>query len=475
MSSARKKFFDAFIKTNSTVYISFAFLVVSFLLLKVYFLEPRFSDGHMYTYMGYLVTKGLFPYKDFYYSSPPILPYFMALYGTITQWKPAFSDAIPIGLTLIDTILIFRIGCQFNKSSRALLGSLLYLFSFVVLATTDFSSDVHWITTFMLLAWWSFLSGYTFLFCFFLALTVLIKLYALVIVFAAFLLLFCLQGRKKIQVIIPGTLLFIFGTFALFYINLGSVFIDEVLLNNLNRKPGLSTNDIISYFINHDLWFLPSLFLLLPSLRKNIKNWIFLVPIFIYAVFILYYQDIYYLYLKPLPAYIAVLVALSPANFNRKFITVILTTLILSVGIISFYRYKNTLAEASTIENLDDIVKYVSSETSPNETIYGENSFVPLIALLADRKIFNNYVDTNIKFVNQGLFSLESRAEELSKGHVTLILQRGTVEQSRITSVTPVVPVDFLFKNCLKNKIFPLKKDYSYNAVLVWTCFKPGI
>jgi hypothetical protein len=449
--------------------------IALFLLFKLFYLAPRFSDGHVYTYMGHLIAQGAIPYRDFYYSSPPFLPYAMAAFGTLTNWHGPSFDALPNFLSALDALLIYLIGYKKTGRFPALIAAVMYLGAYSTLATSDFASDIHWIVSLSLLGWWAHTENKFRLSRFLFAMTVLVKAYAVVIVVAVGALLW-LVGQRKNAVFLVGTVAVVgFLVCEAFYLWVGPQVLDQIYFNNLHRTPGLSTASILDFFSNHDLWIYPVSGALAFLLWKNPRSWPFAVPLALYLGFFLLYSDVYYLYLKPLSAYACLLIGTGAVQGarTRKIFYPVFASLGIVTTILSLKTYIKEQSEASTIDGLTDIVKLVSELTAPGEAIYGESTFTPIVALLADRPIFKNYVDTNIKFFNQGLFTLEGRAREISDGEVKVILTKGVVVQNQIQSLSSVLPLEFLASHCQVARSFPLKMDYSENAVLVWRCVYP--
>jgi hypothetical protein len=449
-------------------------LIVMFLLLKFAYIGPRFSDGHVYTYMGHLITQGAMPYRDFYYSSPPFLPYVMAVLGMLTNWGGVSTDVAPIVLSALDAVLIFLI-CS-KKTTRLLpplIATLMYLSSYTILATTDFATDIHWIVSLFMLGWWAHTQHYFAVSRLLFACAVLVKAYAVIIVIAIALLLWLIGQRKNAVLVVTASFAVGLAVCGAFYLKIGQPFLDQVYFNNLHRMPGIQTSSILSFFISHDLWIYPAAGAFVMLFWKNFRLWPYAIPLLLYMGFILFYPDVYYLYLKPVAAYSAMLLGADVCRSNtltKNFFYPVLGVALLSTSIISVSTYLSEQANTSKIDGIDDIVKSVEELTGRGDSIYGESSFVPIIALLANRSIFKNYVDTNIKFVNQGLFTLEDRAKEIAEAKVKIILTKAVVLNGQIQSLSPVLPVAFLTSQCMVARSFPLKVDYSENAILIWKC-----
>ena len=139
-------------------------------------------------------------------------------------------------------------------------------------------------------------------------------------------------------------------------------------------------------------------------------------------------------------------------------------------GSLAVAAWQDEQRDTSKIDDLDGMVATVRTLTSPGEAIYGDSTLTPLVALEADRPIFRNNVDTNDKFVDQGLVDLEQRAAEIAAGEVKAVLVRGLVDGDRWVALFPTLPADFLSERCRVVRTFPIRRDYSANAVIIWRC-----
>jgi len=66
-----------------------------FALLKLYSLNFVKGDEHMYFYMSLLVSKGKWPYRDFFFSHPPLQLYLVGALYKLFGYSLALSKAVP--------------------------------------------------------------------------------------------------------------------------------------------------------------------------------------------------------------------------------------------------------------------------------------------------------------------------------------------------------------------------------------------
>ena len=156
---------------------------------------------------------------------------------------------------------------------------------------------------------------------------------------------------------------------------------------------------------------------------------------------------------------------------NHYFITVIIFVLLLS-GFLNTKVYSSNQAEVAVIYPLDEVVNYVIKNTNEEDEVYGAFEITPLVALEANRKIWKNMADTNIKFFQTGWFDHKERERQIKQDKVPLIITKALFVRGDRLSRGPeeVLPRSFFNENCRMAKVWPVEKDYLHNAVIVWQC-----
>lgn len=456
-----------------TIY-SLVLAIGAAVVLRLEYLMPRFSDGSVYLYLSYQVDQGLVPYRDFFYSSPPLIPYLFSWYGKVFGFSWQAFGYIPLGLSLIDAVIIYWLVLKRGSHLGALAGAVLYSLSFATLATSDFTSDVHVVLTLMLLGAtagqkrWPVVSGAFF------GLAVLAKLYAVVLLAGWVVGLLWDKRWREIIKFLGGAMLVIGIVGGLVWWWLGNIFYEQVILSHAGSVMGLSRKDIAVFFVRHD-WALALAPVTWLIMRKRMPGWI-LWPTVALMSWMVLWSDFYYLYLKVLTAWLALwwgwIVASLDNSRRRKELVYMVMGGLLIISSIGIGRYKIEQAEAAVINPLDEVTEYVLSNTAEGDEIYGSFEITPLVALGANRQIWQQAADTNIKFFQNGWFDMEQRAKEIKQGKVSVIITKVlTVKGGRIAAgPEQVLPRTFFNENCRLGKMWPVEKDYTHNAVAVWLC-----
>lgn len=104
-----------------------------FALLKLYSLNFVLGDEHMYFYMSVLVAKGQWPYRDFFFSHPPLQLYLMGALYKLFGYSLALSKAVPSLAAMVSGAHVFLVGKRLAGRWEGVLGAVLFLFTFDVL------------------------------------------------------------------------------------------------------------------------------------------------------------------------------------------------------------------------------------------------------------------------------------------------------------------------------------------------------
>ncbi|MCF7836213.1 DUF2029 domain-containing protein [Candidatus Gracilibacteria bacterium] len=442
------------------------FLIAIFLALKISVLTSHFADGWIYFYFGKLVAEGATPYLDFYYSSPPLIPYLMGFLHAVFGFKLSFANLLPALFSAADAVLIF-VMLRKKIGGFVWIAIIAYLFSFLNFATTDYFSEAHPLTTFALVGLLFFENRKFFWSGIFFGFAGLTKLYG--ILPAVFLPILLLREPKNLTRFLGG-IFASFGIPILIFIAVArKEFLEMIFFNHLHKTAGIQKSNIFKFFLVHDFVFLAAAIPML--LAKNFRKLaVPLLAISALAIFYAFFADIYYLYLKVFVAiFVVALVFFAVGDFHKVsqgVVVNLILVLILTNSLFALQNYFTSQTQKARIENLPQIVAEVQKTESE---LYGDFEITPLVALLSQKNIFKNYVDTNEKFLNLGIVDSEQRVEELRAGGVRTILTKNFVGE-KIYGLETLLPEKFFSENCVIQKSFPIKNDYEDNAVIVWSC-----
>jgi len=461
----KKEFFKN--KMNLILLSSFVF----FIFVKIFGFGFKFSDENIYFDMGRLILKGIFPYKDFFFASPPLQITLYAFLLTIFK-NPLFLKIVPIIASIISSFFLFKIvEKEFNKKA-GLASAILYLFSFVILTTTDHSTGVHLTAMFLIISLYFTQNKKFFIAGCLASLSLLTRLYAGVAVLGILIYVFIKNKKDTIKYIL-GLIAIFLGTNLILFLFFKTNYFDSVIFYNLLKSTGISKGKIFSFFILHDspIILLTIISIFIIKEKNKLMLWI---PAITTLLFYIFYADIYYLYLGILIPFLSAISGITLEKISRdsekplKILIIILSIIVL----LNSFLYISTQANEAKITFAKDIVNFVKENSNTGDLIYGSFELTPLISILSGREIANNYIDTNEKTFLTGMYNLKNRTKELN-GKVKFIILKVTINSmGQIVNMEKIIDPNFIKSNCTLVKEYPIPKDYSSNAVLVFDCKK---
>jgi len=458
---------------NILIYIFVFFVIFVFIGLKLINLTARFGDHNVYFYMAKAVLDGSVPYRDFLLADPPLLVLILAGLRIIFGNFLLLYQILPVLFEAATAFLLFLL-LKKQGNLFAFFVPLFYLFSFSVLAISDFLTGVQLVMLFSIsgIFFWKkkmpFLSGV------FWAMACLIKLYAAPAFLGFVIYIFFEKNKKALFKFILGAVVPVVIIIAPFlFLALPQMF-KQLIVLHFNRPAGLNKFDVFSFFLLREWLLIASAFLGIYFSRKRE----FFLPFFLTLIFLLLFQDIYYAYFGSIVAYLVIFAIVfinwlwlkSEKSRNVAiFLIIVYSIFILS----SMGYYQSAFYNYNRFTNAQEVADFV--KTLPdNLDIYGSHEIVPLVALLSQRKIFGNYIETNSQAFAAGALNLEEVSEKAVKAGVFFI--------ARITDFPEYNIKDFGYqgyfsqsvfeKNCQRIKSFSQVNAETPERIVTYKCLK---
>ena len=130
------------------------FLLLPFLIIKIVNNSIRLSDTNIYFNIAHQIVNGKLLYQDIFFSNFPVFAYLSSFYFLITGKNiELFYFTSSIEVTII-TVLIYFITYRKTKDYIiSILSSSLYIFSLMVLSTSDHQTGVFTAVLFAVLSY----------------------------------------------------------------------------------------------------------------------------------------------------------------------------------------------------------------------------------------------------------------------------------------------------------------------------------
>lgn len=444
--------------------------IAVFLLLKISSLGIRMSDTNIYFYTAYQLLQGKLLYKDIFFTNFPVLPYVSMIYfyivGKSLTWY-YFTAAVEVSVV---GFLLFHIVWKKTKDSLiALTTSLLYPFSFIVLTTSDHQTGVFFASLFAVLSYFFTFEKKQYAIggaC--IALALLTKAYFLPVFLALFVTL-AVKNYKKLF------LFFIGATAAAVIVLLPSLLlarndlIKDVFIYSFTRSQGIEKVHILWFFLKHDfllaVLFLSNIFLI----RKHL---FFALLSLFSLLFILFYQDIYYLYLN----FAIPFLCLSFANLHsfireklriQKMVAPSIVAIFLAVNLgIYISSYRNL----QKVVSIDQITALIRKEKPP--VLYGTNDITPALAYLTNTPLLHNVIDTNENIFRKGFLQNQQLTHDAIQQHAIIITQGALYSEFnlKVDIIGGIFDQDAIQKFCTPLQSFAVVTEGNVNRMNLFQC-----
>lgn len=442
---------------------------VVFLLIKLPNITIRLSDTNVYFYTAYQLVQGKLLYADIFFTNFPLFPYLSALYLALSGeniYVYYFSASIEIAIT---SVFIFAIILyQWKNKLYAITGQWVYLFSFIILATSDHQSGVFAASLFAVISYFFFQRKKIFFAGCFVAFAILTKAYFLPLA-ATYGLYFFLRERRMLVPYIVGagsTILVILSPFLLFA---REGLINNVFEYSLTRGAGTSKVQVFQFFVFRD--FL--LFLLLISNLFLWKKHLFFSLFSVFSLlFIGIYQDIYYLYLNNMVPFIVLSLpiyqhVISTKMNLQKMVIPSLITILLGFNILVYSSQYRTLQKLTNFETLVQKI-----EAAQPKYLYGANDLTTLLAYKTSTPMLNNLVDTNGNIFRKGILNAKDLTQQTISHNTILVVHGVSYPQYNIDDpiLDEVVIKDEILKHCQLLHSHPVYAEGITNRVNLFHC-----
>lgn len=446
-------------------------LLLLFLILKSSNLSIKISDTNIYWYTAYKLVQGEILYKDIFFTNLPFFPHLSSIYFFLVGKNLLFyyfTSAIEVALA---AFLIFLIVYkQTKKYIYALSSFVLYLFSFMILSTSEHQTGVSAASLFATAGYYFFSEKKYLLSGIFLSLSLLTKAYFFPIFATIFVVTLLKNSRKDFLHLLLGfigTTVVLLGPFLLLARN---EFINNVFTYSLTRSAGLDKTEILWFFITKDFFFFILLLFNLAFIRRNLFFGIFSL---FSILFFFGYKDTYYLYLN----FLAPLLSLSaPSLFEfveQKLAMqkMVIPTVILLGTMINLAVYFSGFRELQKISNYTILTNAI--QKNKPEYLYGVNDTAPALAYSTSTPLLNNIIDTNPNIFRKKFLDAKKLTKEAINNKTMLVAHGAVYPQLRVEEyvVDEIFDKELVKKSCKLLESVPVNSEGYINRISLLKCY----
>lgn len=448
----------------------FSFLLI-FFVVKVTNLGIRLSDTNIYYNIAYQILHGKILYKDLFFSNFPLFAYISSFYYFVTGGNINLFYLTSIIEVMLITFLIYLITYSSTKNNLiSTISSFLYIFSFMVLSTSDHQTGVFTASLFAVLGFFLLQKNKFFISGVLIALSLLTKAYFIPIPLS-FLTIFLINRnwKKLLQFSIGLTITLIIILLPSLIVALQQ-FLNDVFGFSLMRPSGISKIDVGWFFITKDFIFFA---LLIFNLINFKKNQLFAAFSFWGIAFFAYYQDVYYLYLN----FIIPFLCLSLYEFfefskNKLGIQkLVIPTIIFLFLTLNFYTYFSSYRNLQRVNDLDKILSMIKK--AKPEFLYGVNDITPALLILTRTSPLNNVRDAHEYFFTKGLYDKEVLTDNAISSKTIIISHGADYPEANVKQdiLDGIFNKEKIYKACRIILSEPVQAEGVANRINFFKCY----
>ena len=423
-------------ESNKIAYSLFLIFVIVFIVITIKGLKtPQPGDENVYYYMGKLITEGKTPYKDFFFAHPPLHIYLIALIYKLVGFKIIVLKLIPLVSTLISSKFIFSIAKNKFGYYEAVVSSFLFLFSYSVMFNSVFSFGIDVAAMFLVIGVYFLLNMDNHLLAgTFFGLAGITRLLSLVPVFILFAVILLRNRKSFFKLSAAFFIILLLANASLLYL-FGNEYATSVYKFHLLKSFGGKENFREYLGIIKLNWFLFSSSLLFFFVKGKKQITVFAVISVIYMIFLSTLKNFFGFYFIIIFPFLAIIGGYSIVNFfrgifSKKFFATRMSREIFLLLVLSIFIW-NLASDILFLQKVGfkgfergkDVSDFINSNSNKNTVLFGDDSVVPLMALMTNKKIALDFVDTNPQVFISGVKDLSRVLADLKGKEVLFIIR----------------------------------------------------
>ena len=419
------------------------------------------SDENVYFYMSSLVADGKVPYRDFFYAHPPLELLPGAAVFKLFGFNLLLLKLLPLAATIISAIMVYLVAKRNFSEPAAVMATAFFLSSHTIMLEATYFLGLNIAVMFLMLGFY-FMNRKPLLAGLFFGLAGMTRLLA--VVPAAVLISFLLLKNIKAFAKTAAGFAAVFGTANLLLSLLSPNFIVSVYKFHL-LKPAVEgrTSELFLSFVAGNALLIGAVAIAFPAWNKKLL--LFAVCAAAYMLLLTQLNKIFGFYFVAAVPFLAVIAGanadalLKKINYQKLALIAVAAIFIINTAYITNHLWGFDFANFETAK---EMAQFEKANSQPGDTIFGDVTSAPLVALFSGRKLMDDIADTNELVYLSGVRSLDAELALVKSQKAKFVIIRplygiGSLEKTQ----------QFLESNCKLAKHY---KDPYHADFLVYGC-----
>lgn len=469
----------------------FAAAAAIFLIIKITAADYSVSDENTYYKIGQLVASGQVPYRDFFFAHPPLQIYLYAIAFKLFGFNLLLLKLLSAVAVIATAAFAFAIVKQRSSFQIAAATTILLLFSYGAMLFSNFPTGAEFATAFITAALYLFIQKRSLasgVLVGLAAATSLLSVIMLPVLAAAAALL--LKDKKALMRLLIGFAAVFVAVNGLFLLVAKGEFVEQAYLYHL-KKPAEDADKAAIFLrvVKTNLLLFAAAAVAIIS--KNRSKVAVLLPLFIAAAYIAAFPAIktsfnyYLLYAFPFLAIAGGYGLLwlqglltERAKLRQSIAVAAVAAMVVLSGFAAARQFSSY--DFQDFAQAEEIAAYARSNSLPGQTIFGDDSTVPLLSLLSGREITLNFVDNNALRYASGATDLGETLRlldnKIRESELKFIIIRKILIDKTASVDFGIATLDefkgFVKRNCKLAKEFPLEWRGLVQTYEAYDCLK---
>ncbi len=447
------------------------FILLFFLIIKITNLSVRISDTNIYFNLADQILHGKLIYKDIFFANFPLFSIVSSLYFILLGKNIELFYLTSTLEVLATTSLIYYITFKKTKDYVvSLTTAIIYIFSFIVLSTSDHQTGTITASLFAVLGF-LFLQKNKIIFAgIFVALSLMTKAYFIPVPLTFFFYLLLQKRWKDLFSFSAAGIITSLLVLSPFLIQAPKQLFSDIFGFSLTRPAGIIKDEVGWFFIKRD----PLLFILLIFNILNFrKNKFFALSAIFSIILFLGFGDLYYLYLNFAVPFICLSFYQFYFFFTKSFNLqkLVIPTIVFVFVIFNLFVYFSDYRSLQKINNIDQIVNLIKKEKP--DYLYGVHDITPALLYMTKVPALENVTDAYDYFFTRKLLDKEFLTKRATQTKTIVIAHGASYPQFNIEEqvADEIFDKNLLLKYCKLIGSFPVYNEGVSNRMNLFKCY----